>query len=145
MSVHGIGASAHCDAFGRFMRGIQAAQSPGRYAEKRDLERNEAQQDVDNELKSYAKKIYRESISGYDSVNIDEMHLRTLDESWEYALMPVWLMTFKYKDKDYMYALNGQTGKTYGELPVSWAKLGTFAAIMLVVVFIIMLIMGGIM
>ena len=71
------------------------------------------------------------------------MTLRTLEESWEYALMPVWLMTFKYKDKDYLYAMNGQTGKTYGELPVSGAKLAIFGAVMLVVVFIIMLIIGG--
>lgn len=115
----------------------------GFLAEKRDLEREEAQADVDAELKSYAEKIYRESIEGYDSVRIDNMTLRTLEESWEYALMPVWLMTFKYKDKDYMYAMNGQTGKTYGELPVSGAKLAIFGAVMLVVVFIIMLIIGG--
>ena len=115
----------------------------GFLAEKRDLEREEAQADVDAELKSYAEKIYRQSIEGYDSVRIDNMTLRTLEESWEYALMPVWLMTFKYKDKDYMYAMNGQTGKTYGELPVSGAKLAIFGAVMLVVVFIIMLIIGG--
>ncbi len=115
----------------------------GFLAEKRDLERNDAQHDVDQELSKYAEKIYKESIKDYDSVTIDSMDLKTLNESWEYALMPVWLMTFKYKDKDYMYAMNGQTGKTYGELPVSAAKLGIFAAVMLVVVFIAMLFLGG--
>ena len=114
----------------------------GFLAEKRDLERNEAQQDVDNELRGYAQKIYSETVNGYDSFRVDNMDLTTLNESWEYALMPVWVMTFKYKDKDYMYAMNGQTGKNYGELPVSIAKLAIFGAIMFVVLFAIFLIGG---
>ncbi len=95
----------------------------GFLAEKRDLERTDVQSEVDKELADYAKKIYRETVEGYDSVTIDDFHIRTLDEHWDYGLMPVWLMTFKYNDKDYMYAMNGQTGKNYGELPVSGGKL----------------------
>lgn len=114
----------------------------GFLAEKRDLERKDAQNDVDKELEKYAEKIYRETIEGYDSVTVDGMDLKTLTESWAYALMPVWVMTFKYKDKDYMYAMNGQTGKNYGELPVSAAKLAAFGIGLFLAIFIILVLWG---
>lgn len=114
----------------------------GFQAEKRDTERADVQGEVDVELLEYAKKIYRDTINGYDSVNIDHIDLKTLKESWKYALMPVWLMTYKYKDKTYLYAMNGQTGKTYGELPCSGKKLAIFGGIMFVVIFLIAM-LGG--
>ena len=42
--------------------------------------------------------------------------------------MPVWVLNYKHKDKTYIYALNGQTGKVYGELPVSNGKLAALFA-----------------
>ena len=43
--------------------------------------------------------------------------------------MPVWVVTYKYRGKILPFAVNGQTGKTYGELPTSAGKLLAFAAI----------------
>ena len=37
--------------------------------------------------------------------------------------MPMWLMTAKYVDKLYTFAMNGQTGRFVGELPVSLGRL----------------------
>ena len=34
-----------------------------------------------------------------------------------YALLPVWMLTTKWRDKNYLFAMNGQTGKMVGELP----------------------------
>ena len=98
----------------------------GFLAEKRDLERNQVQSEVDKALAEYAKKIYRDTVEGYDSVTIDSFDINTIDEHWNYALMPVWMMTFKYRDKMYMYAMNGQTGKNFGALPLDKGKLALF-------------------
>ena len=43
--------------------------------------------------------------------------------SWRYMLLPVWFMTFSYDGKMWEYAINGQTGKIAGELPISTKKL----------------------
>ena len=47
-------------------------------------------------------------------------------------MLPVWLLNTKWEGKDYLFAMNGQTGKLVGDLPVDrkrfWA---TFAAIAL--------------
>jgi hypothetical protein len=34
-------------------------------------------------------------------------------------LVPVWISSFKYKEKVYQFAVNGQTGKVGGKAPVS--------------------------
>lgn len=39
--------------------------------------------------------------------------------TYKYILVPVWLSSFKYKDKTYQFAVNGQTGKVGGKAPVS--------------------------
>ncbi|MBR5305540.1 MAG: hypothetical protein IKU47_01315, partial [Oscillospiraceae bacterium] len=44
-----------------------------------------------------------------------------------YALLPVYMLTTKYKGEDYLFAMNGQSGKLIGNLPVCkkkfWAHL----------------------
>ena len=48
-----------------------------------------------------------------------------------YVLLPVWMLASKYKDKDYMFAMNGQTGKMVGNLPISVPRaVATFFGIM---------------
>ena len=51
-----------------------------------------------------------------------------------YALLPVWLLSTKWQGKNYLVAMNGQTGKLIGDLPVSMGRLaiwfvGLFAII----------------
>lgn len=45
-----------------------------------------------------------------------------MDPSVRYALLPVYLLNLKYKEKNYRFAVNGQTGKVVGELPISKFK-----------------------
>ena len=42
--------------------------------------------------------------------------------TFKYLLLPVWISSFKYKDKVYQFAVNGQTGRVYGRTPVSAIK-----------------------
>lgn len=47
-----------------------------------------------------------------------------------YALMPVWLLSSTYKGKVYSFAMNGQTGKFVGQLPIDKGRaFGFFSAI----------------
>lgn len=39
--------------------------------------------------------------------------------TYKYILVPVWISSFKYKEKTYQFAVNGQTGKVGGKAPVS--------------------------
>ena len=47
-----------------------------------------------------------------------------------YALLPVWMLHTKWNDKDFLFAMNGQTGKLVGDLPTDMGKFwAIFAAI----------------
>ncbi len=69
-----------------------------------------------------------------ETVSFSRVHNRHVDHSvrrvrWDYMLLPVWFMTFHYKGKVWEYAINGQTGKIAGELPINRKKLAFFMAL----------------
>mgnify|MGYP007060418117 FL=1 len=37
-------------------------------------------------------------------------------------MLPVWVLNTRWKDKNYLFMINGQTGRLAGDLPVSKAK-----------------------
>ena len=98
----------------------------GFYAKKRDVEREQLTDEVRGRMKGYAEQLLRRTIGGYASVNILSTHLDIHRAAWEYTLMPVWILTYERKGKVYTYAMNGSTGKVYGELPISVGKLLAF-------------------
>lgn len=76
----------------------------------------------------------------------DVNHALVVPESFEgkvdskqahYALLPVWLLTTKWRDRNYLFAMNGQTGKFVGELPTDnglfWRNLGILTLILTLV------------
>ena len=102
----------------------------GFVAKKRDVERDSLSEEVRIRMQDYADRLLRGTISGEVPKTAPRMEIH--QSHWEYALMPVWVLTYRDKEgKVYKYAMNGYTGKVYGELPISKFKLaGTFAAIM---------------
>ena len=43
--------------------------------------------------------------------------------TYKYLLLPVWLSSYKYKEKIYQFMVNGQTGKVSGKTPLSIPKI----------------------
>ena len=105
----------------------------GFVAKKRDVERDSLSEEVRERMEGYADRLLRGTIDG--SVSSTRPRLDIHHSAWEYALMPVWVLTYRDKaGQIYKYAMNGYTGKVYGELPISKFKLfGTFCAIAAVV------------
>lgn len=109
----------------------------GFQAEKRDIEKAEINEAVQQKMSEYGKQLLKNTMSGYTGVVVQNYDDTTELESWNYTLLPVWVVTYKYKDKIYPFAINGQTGKTFGMLPTSKGKLAILAAIIAVVIFIL--------
>lgn len=57
----------------------------------------------------------------------------------KYALYPVWILNTKWRGEPYVFAMNGQTGKFVGNLPVDkgayWKYHGIWTAVMSAIVF----------
>ncbi len=63
--------------------------------------------------------------------------------SSKYVMLPAWLLYCEYKGKQYLFAMNGQTGKFIGNLPISIPKLIGFSGLGGLVGLIVGLFAGG--
>lgn len=63
----------------------------------------------------------------YDSLNVKHYDKKLTIEKTQYALLPTWLLYTTYKDKKYFFAMNGQTGKFIGNLPIDKVKLAVYS------------------
>lgn len=55
---------------------------------------------------------------GFSSVALQTATISEHNNHREYALLPVWLLHVKWKEQLYTFAMNGQTGKLVGNLPI---------------------------
>lgn len=109
----------------------------GFQAEKRDISQQDLTAKVAQRMDDYAKTLLENTMSGYSGVSIDNYNDETFDQNWRYSLLPVWIVTYKFNGEILPFAINGQTGKTYGKLPIAIGKVIGIAAIIAVVIFII--------
>ena len=65
---------------------------------------------------------FRDDVHGYSNVTLEDSNIQLSNTKASYALYPVWLLNSKWKEKNYLFAVNGQTGKVAGDLPVSAGK-----------------------
>lgn len=73
-------------------------------------------------MKNSAATVFCGCASEFSNVSVRSSNMKLVDPSVKYVLLPVYLLNLKYKDKNYRFAVNGQTGKVVGELPISKAK-----------------------
>ena len=94
----------------------------GFMAEKRNVERASAAPQANEIIRSAAENRLEGTLSGYGAVSGKNMAVDEVKSDWKYALMPAWMMTYRYKGELYYFAMNGQTGKIAGRVPVSRKK-----------------------
>ena len=113
------------------LKKFSTAYLPGFLADKYDVSLEQCRDRADERCTNTLSDALRNSVGGaYDScVKVDEQ-ISLQRGRVHYALMPVWMLSSKWKGKDFLFAMNGQTGKLVGDLPMSWGKFwATFAAI----------------
>ena len=65
----------------------------------------------------------RQTVVGYDTVVPSGINGTVNYGRISYALMPVWMLHTTWNGKDYLFAMNGQTGKMVGDLPCDYKKM----------------------
>ena len=60
---------------------------------------------------------------GGDQQRIQNMDTRHRGISFKHVLLPVWLATFRYREKPYRFVINARTGEVQGERPYSAWKI----------------------
>lgn len=94
----------------------------GFIADKYDVSAEENTERAMERAKNSAKEALRADVTGYDEVSDRSVNVHVKEGKISYALMPVWMLSTKWQDKNYIFAMNGQSGKMVGNLPMDTAK-----------------------
>jgi DNA-directed RNA polymerase subunit RPC12/RpoP len=127
---------AHMDAIEPYdyseLKTFSSAYLPGFMADKYDMDADVCSQRANVRIKASTQDAFAATAKGYHSLTVDRSAIDIHGGDIKYALMPVWMLNSKWDGKDFLFAMNGQTGKFIGDLPMSWGKFwATFAAIAL--------------
>lgn len=100
----------------------------GFLAEKYDLTEDKVYKRAETRMnKAFLDSV--EKTIKYSYVDIVDKNINIDKQTVEYALLPVWLLNINYKNKRYTFAMNGQTKKMIGNVPVDAKKVIVFSTI----------------
>lgn len=112
------------------LKPFSTAYLPGFLADKFDVTVEQCRQRADQRCEGTLSATLRDTVTGYHTCTLIHDSVNLKRGKVHYALMPVWMLNTRWKGKDFLFAMNGQTGKLVGDLPVSWGRFwGLFAAI----------------
>ena len=112
------------------LRPFSTAYLPGFLADRFDVTVEQSRERADRRCAGTLEASLRDTVQGYGTCLRTGGGVSLRRGKVRYALMPVWMLNTKWQGKDFLFAMNGQTGRLVGDLPVSKAKFwGLFAAI----------------
>ena len=112
------------------LKPFSTAYLPGFLADKFDVSADKSRERADVRCLGSLKKALQGTVTGYATCFPRGEHADIQRGKVHYALLPVWLLNTKWQGKDFLFAMNGQTGKFVGDLPVDKGRFwGMFAAI----------------
>ena len=117
---------AHMDAIEPYdysgIKEFSTAYLPGFMADKYDLDAAACAPRVDERLRNSASQALASTVKGYTSVTPEHTNIQLQHGEVKYALLPVWMLHTKWNGRDFLFAMNGQSGKMIGDLPVDKKK-----------------------
>jgi len=103
----------------------------GYFADKYDVPSETGHDRVRQRVSSTMDSMVAPTLVGYATAIPTARNVAVTHGKARYVLLPVWMLYTKYEGKDYIFAMNGQTGKMTGTFPIcakrSWAWFGGIA------------------
>lgn len=116
----------HMDAIEPFdydeLTPFSVAYLPGFSAERYDQDSDACCHRAVRRMENTLADQLRDTVTGYDQVDPADVDAEVSFSEIKQALLPVWMLHTRWKDKDFLFAMNGQTGRLVGDLPVSPLK-----------------------
>jgi DNA-directed RNA polymerase subunit RPC12/RpoP len=97
---------------------FQTAYLSGFLADKYDVSSEDSVPRANERIKNSTADAFTQTTGGYASVFPERTYIKTISGRVRYALLPVWLMTTEWNGQRYVFAMNGQSGKFVGNLPM---------------------------
>lgn len=102
---------------------FQTAYLAGYLADKYDVTAEQSASRANERVKTSTEQEFAKTVQGYETVVPEGSNIQVFNGKAKYALYPVWLLNTSWNGKKYTFAMNGQTGKFVGDLPVDKGKL----------------------
>ena len=97
---------------------FQTAYLSGYLADKYDVDDAASVGRANERIKRSTEQAFAATVNGYNTVVPVSSNIRLNNSKAKYALYPVWLLSTQWKGKNFTFAINGQTGKIAGDLPM---------------------------
>ena len=97
---------------------FQTAYLSGYLADKYDVDSEQSLERANQRIKTSTENTFASTVQGYTTVTPEHTSINLQNGKAKYALFPVWLLNTSWKGKKYTFAMNGQTGKLVGDLPM---------------------------
>ena len=114
------------------LTGFSTAYLPGFLADKFDVDSDASRGRAEERCKESALQAISSTVVGYETCVPLSSEVRVHPQKPKYAMMPVWLLSTRWNGQNYLFAMNGQTGKLVGDLPVDkkrfWLRFATIFA-----------------
>ena len=98
----------------------------GFIAEKYNYDDKELLPRVKEKVQSFVDSYIQSTVSQYHTIQFKNKDVRSEMKRSYYVLLPVWMLHYDYNHKEYIFAMNGQTGKVVGKPPLSKGKMAAW-------------------
>ena len=110
------------------MTGFNPGYLLGYMADKYDVSAEDSFPRAETRVKNSTEDAFRSTVVGYTTVTPKMSNIRADKGKYKYALLPIWMLNTKYNGEIYTFAVNGQTGKVSGKLPIDKKKFWLYFA-----------------
>ena len=97
---------------------FQTAYLAGYLADKYDVDSDTSIERANERIKKSTADAFAKTVQGYTMVAADSTSINLKKGNVRYALLPVWILNTTWNGQKYTFAMNGQTGKFVGDLPM---------------------------
>ena len=104
------------------MKDFLTAYLSGYIAEKYDVDVEASKERAITRIKNSFEKQFAKTVTGYSSLVKEKAVINVEKGKVSYALFPVWILNTKYKNENYQFMMNGQSGRIVGNLPIDNGK-----------------------
>ena len=110
------------------LKPFSTAYLPGFLADKYDVSVEQSRERADGRCTASLEGALRRTTTEYTSCTPRQKNFHLNRGKVHYALLPVWMLHTKWNGKDFLFAMNGQTGKLVGDLPTDMGKFWAYFA-----------------
>lgn len=100
---------------------FQTAYLAGYLADKYDVNSDNSVARANERVRSSTQSAFAKTTGGYTGVRVESSNINLSNGKVKYALYPVWILNTTWNGQKYTFAMNGQTGKFVGNLPLDKA------------------------